>query len=308
MLVVLPDLAALLATTGGVFVRADLARSGHSRHDLQAWLDKGHVRPVTRGVYTAGPMGRQRHDRLDELTRGVARLHGQRIAASHHSALLLHGLALYGVPLGVAHAVRTSGGVDSSAHLTIWRPRTPPEVVVVDGVRTVTAPMAIAQVAAHYGLRAGVVAGDSSWHRRKLARARIEEAVETLGHVRGIGAARAMLERLDPGSQSPGETLLRLIAEDLGYAVQTQFPVLDDTGRAFAYADLRLTGTRSLWEFDGAMKYEGADGRQALMAEKLREDRIRARGWGLERVVWAQLANIATLADRIRKAAARHPL
>lgn len=229
-----PDLTSLTALAGGVFVRADLERTGHTVRELRTWLRERHVRQVCRGVYAVGPVGTGPQDRLDDLTRGLARLHGERIATSHHSALLLHGLAAYDVPMGVAQAVRTSGGMDSSAHLRIWHPRHTPEIVVVGGVRTVTAPTAIAQVGAAYGLRSGVVAADSGLHRLRLSRAAIEAAVELLGKGPGAGIARTMLERLDAGSQSPGESLFRLVAQDLGYAVQTQFPVLDEDGRAFA--------------------------------------------------------------------------
>lgn len=302
-----PDLLALTALTGGLFVRADLARHGYSTQQLQRWLRTKAVRLVSRGVYAVGPPATGPDARLTELTRGAARLYGDRVAASHHSALLLHGLALYDVPLGIAHAVRLSGGVRSSAHVKIWHPRYSPEIVEVDGLRTVTPALAIAQVAACFGMRAGVVAGDSGLHRAGLTRARLEVAVEQIGHATGIDASRAMLRRLDPGSQSPGESLLRLIAQDLGFEVQTQFPVLDDFGRAFAYADLRLKGTRSLLEFDGGMKYEGANGRQALMKEKAREERIRDRGWGVDRIVWKDLSNVPRLAQCIRAAAAKHP-
>ncbi|MGI8946560.1 MAG: hypothetical protein ACR2FV_00960 [Ornithinimicrobium sp.] len=300
-----PDLTRLTALAEGVFVRADLVGTGHTVRELRTWLRERHVRQACRGVYAVGPVGTGPQDRLDDLTRGLARLHGERIAASHHSALLLHGLATYDVPMGVAQAVRTSSGMDSSAHLRIWRPRRTPEIVVVGGVRTVTAATAIAQVAAGYGLRPGVVAADSGLHRLRLSRAAIEAAVGLLGEGPGVGAARIMLERLDPGGQSPGESLLRLAAQDLGYAVQTQFPVLDQDGRAFAYADLRIKGTRSLWEFDGAMKYDGVQGREALVQEKIREDRIRARGWALDRVVWKELADVPQLAQRLRAAAAK---
>ncbi len=75
----------------------------------------------------------------------------------------------------------------------------------MDGLRVVTPAVAVAQVATGFGLRAGVVAG----------------------------------------GQSPGETLLRMVAQDLGYEVDTQFRVVDESGRSIAYADLRSDVTRS---------------------------------------------------------------
>ncbi|MDQ5839792.1 MAG: hypothetical protein M3537_01290, partial [Chloroflexota bacterium] len=43
-------------------------------------------------------------------------------------------------------------------------------------------------------------------------------------------------------------------------------------------------------EFDGAVKYEGAQGREALVAEKKREDLLRQLGHGIVRLVWSDLA------------------
>jgi hypothetical protein len=42
-------------------------------------------------------------------------------------------------------------------------------------------------------------------------------------------------------------------------------------------------------EYDGAVKYEGADGREALVREKRREDAIRAAGHPVVRLSWPDL-------------------
>lgn len=46
-------------------------------------------------------------------------------------------------------------------------------------------------------------------------------------------------------------------------------------------------------EFDGAVKYEGAQGREALVAEKNREDELRQLGYGIVRLVWSGLVDPA---------------
>lgn len=42
-------------------------------------------------------------------------------------------------------------------------------------------------------------------------------------------------------------------------------------------------------EFDGRLKYDGHEGRDALVAEKIREDRIRSLGYGVGRLTWGSL-------------------
>ena len=43
-------------------------------------------------------------------------------------------------------------------------------------------------------------------------------------------------------------------------------------------------------EFDGKIKYGGVGGLQALVDEKAREDRLRALGYEIVRLTWADLA------------------
>lgn len=81
-----------------------------------------------------------------------------------------------------------------------------------------------------------------------------------------------------PGSSqaSVGETRARLVLNDLGYQLSTQFLVRAPSGSVVARADGRIIGTNVLVEFDGLMKYEGAAGRAELQREKHRENQIRA--------------------------------
>jgi hypothetical protein len=53
------------------------------------------------------------------------------------------------------------------------------------------------------------------------------------------------------------------------------------------------------------VKYAGADGRSALAAEKAREDRLRAAGYEVARLVWSDLADHERVARLIRAAAVR---
>jgi len=62
---------------------------------------------------------------------------------------------------------------------------------------------------------------------------------------------------------------------------------------------------RTIIEFDGMMKHGGADGRQALIAEKRREDRLRDLGYQVVRVTWAEFDRPMLLRQRIMAAFAR---
>ena len=102
----------------------------------------------------------------------------------------------------------------------------------------------------------------------------------------------------------------RLLLVDLGHDVRSQVRIPDTTGAVFARVDL-LVGTWVVVEFDGLVKYEGAEGRAALAAEKAREDRLRAMGYEVVRLTWADLARPhrvqALVRSALERVAAREP-
>jgi very-short-patch-repair endonuclease len=67
-------------------------------------------------------------------------------------------------------------------------------------------------------------------------------------------------------------------------------------------ADLVVDGTRVLVEFDGLVKYGSSDD---LIAEKRREDRLRALGFIVVRVTWADLRRPDHIVAEVRRAVAR---
>jgi len=91
---------------------------------------------------------------------------------------------------------------------------------------------------------------------------------------RGARALRRALSLIDARSESPGETLLRILHTSCAIPVEPQF-VVEVSGRLVARADLRITGTRRLPEYDGAHH------RAAVQYERdrRREGRLRALGW-----------------------------
>jgi very-short-patch-repair endonuclease len=67
-------------------------------------------------------------------------------------------------------------------------------------------------------------------------------------------------------------------------------------------ADLKLDRWKVLVEFDGAMKYSSPD---TLLAEKDREDRIRALGYEVVRLRWSDLARPHLVRQKLLGAIAR---
>ena len=53
--------------------------------------------------------------------------------------------------------------------------------------------------------------------------------------------------------------------------------------------DFLFRAQRTIVEFDGLVKYGGADGRHALIEEKRREDQLRSLGYQVVRLIWRDL-------------------
>lgn len=222
-------------------------------------------------------------------------------AATHASALALHGLPLYGVPLDIVDVQGEVGRTRIRSGVRV-HPRMPAALVVErEGTRCVSVPVAVAQVLLRDGRDSALVPLDAALRRGSL----FEDVVVAVDahHPKPRARARAMKSLLvsDRASESVGETRTRLLLLDLGHRVQSQLTVCDASGRQIGRVDFVVDG-EVIVEFDGLVKYEGADGKQALAREKAREDRLRALGYAIVRLTWADLDHPERVAGWIRRA------
>jgi len=125
-----------------------------------------------------------------------------------------------------------------------------------------------------------------------------EELQRICARLPSTAARHRMSEALmlaDPRSESVGESWSRALMHRLGFeAPELQHRVPGPSGE-IARADFFWPTARLVGEFDGLVKYlrsrdlSGTDPAQVVVAEKLREDRIRAEGYGVVRWVWEDL-------------------
>lgn len=122
-----------------------------------------------------------------------------------------------------------------------------------------------------------------------LARA---DGIYTAAAIRRIQAA---VDFADPLSGSAGESYSRALMHAAGFEAPVFQREFRDEAGLVGYSDFYWKGTRLVGEFDGIDKYlkpeflKGRTAAQAVVDEKLREDRIRATGCGVVRWVWAEL-------------------
>jgi hypothetical protein len=94
---------------------------------------------------------------------------------------------------------------------------------------------------------------------------------------RGVRRFKTAIDLMDSGAQSPKETWLRLLLIDAGFPrPQTQIPVLDDDGYAFAYLDMGWKDMMIAVEYDG--DHHRTDPVQ-YRKDIRRNEKIRHKGW-----------------------------
>lgn len=302
------DLIELAAQQAGVVVTSQATRLGYGRAALQEAVSRRELIHLGRSIYALpegvdararpGEQAEQRH-RL--LCRGLLLVYSDAVLAGR-SAVLARGLPVWSTDLGQARLERP---VEHQVQTQVARvrPRSGTEVETSELGPCVPVATAVVQLATDDGMPAGVVAADAALHLDLTTADELELAVERVRGTSRSSAAVAMPSHVDGRSESPGETRLRVLCSAWGVRVVPQVAIVDGRGRQVARVDLLVDGTRVVLEFDGAVKYADG-GLPALMAEKRREDRLRALGYTVVRVTWADLDRPATLLGRIRRALA----
>ncbi len=174
-------------------------------------------------------------------------------------------------------------------------------------------PETVAAVIARDSFAAGVVLADHAIGTRRTSGPRVsrEELLELAARL-DSGARRRWVTRvLDfavANSGSAGESLSRAQMHVLGFPaplLQANFHI---GGHFIARTDFFWPKFKLIGEFDGDAKYlrdeylGGQTARQAVLAEKKREDKLRAAGFKVVRWDWATASDSARLGALLRNA------
>jgi hypothetical protein len=136
----------------------------------------------------------------------------------------------------------------------------------------------------------------------------VNEILDESKGKRGVVQARRVVELGDPGSESPGESLVRArLIEAMLPPPQTQVRV--ETSDGEKWLDLGWPEVQVGVEFDGDVKYtELANGEpeRVLADQARRQDAVEATGWWLERSGWSDIEDPGRFTTRVQRAWSRH--
>jgi hypothetical protein len=292
-------------------LRPHLLARGYSSEEVQRARRAGDLVTVRRGAYLS--RGDERlhlpEARHEVLVRATAPTLAPGTVVSHVSAAVLHGLAVWAIPLDHVHVTRcerSNGRVGSVVHRHV-APLDASEVTTIDGVLVTNLARTVADLARSVPFAQAVAVADSAlWRYEELTPAALIAAVARASGWPGAPAARRAVAFARRGAQSPGESRSRIEMARFGLLVpQLQFPVQLADGTAFT--DFGWAARRAVGEFDGEVKYgrlvpPGQTPGDVVFAEKVREDAVRALGYGFARWIWDEIDDFAPVAARITAA------
>jgi len=288
-----PQIATLLASQGGVASASQLIGVGVSRYVLRRLVARKELVRLPRGIIVDPDVWQQaaqweRHAlRARGLMAGEAGAADRPVALSHHSALSLCGVALYGVDERI-HIVRTDGRRSrSDDFVQCHQAVADDQVHERDGVRLVVPELAVLQTAATFGVESGLVSADSGLREGLVTPERLRRTLARGGFGNGATNASTVTEHSSGLAESAGESRCRWLFRVLGLPTPVAQAVIKDrTGAWVGRVDFLFEKERAIVEFDGRVKYTDP---QVLFEEKQREDALRALGYTVVRLVWADL-------------------
>lgn len=304
------DITTDTARAWGVLLRSDLLREGYDDRAIRRRLRRGEWRRLRAGAYLPTPAWEAMSERDRHRCRARAVLVAARtpVVLSHASALQEYDTPAWRVPLDDVHVSRPDGraGRRDAGVVQHRGDMTETDVQVHHGVPVMNPTRVALELAQLVDLETSLAATDGLLHAGLTTVEELRRCYERMTRWPHSLPTHLLLRLADGRSESVGESRLRYLMYRYSLPpAEPQLPVRTSQGTRFL--DLALPGYACWLEFDGRSKYlpdaaaPGAPG-EVVWREKQREDAIRrATGWSCLRVVWADLADPARLAGRIRE-------
>lgn len=217
----------------------------------------GHIRNrhwqrLTRGLYQPAPIPDPPQTTADLAAqlRAWQLTLPEEAAFTHLTAAQLSG---WWLPHTIPHphfvAMRNGDSHPRRPGLQVCRHTKPFDHAEVDGLRVTTPAETLLAASRDVGILDLVIMGDSAL---RLGHCTVDE-IERVARRRRRGAPqlRTVVGLLDSRSESPWESVMRVLHGAAEVEVEPQYEVFDELGRQIARGDLWVVGTRRLQEYDG---------------------------------------------------------
>ncbi len=255
--------------TGAPFTLEEALRAGLTRNQLRSgcWRRLGPALYAWTGL-PPGP---------GLLVQALARRLPEAAMFSDRTAAWLHGIEM--LPEPVELTLPRQSGISGRVGVSIRRATVDPEdVVMIQGVRTTSVARTLCDLAVRLPVTEAVTAADSALRLRLTTTAELEKWTAGRAGKKGVRRMRAVLAHVDPDSESPMETRLRMLLVLAGLPRPlVQVDLEDAAGRFVARADLYYPARRL------AIEYDGGTHRESLLEDNRRQNRLLGAGYRLLR-------------------------
>lgn len=297
-----------------------VSRAGRASEFYRA-AKAGAFRRLAHGVYLPAA----EWDGLDDDQRFRARIHAAASASrpglvfSHHSAAALWRLPMVGRwPARPEVLVRDHRGGRSRRAFAARVGADPADTDMIDGLSVTSLARTVIDVGRSAPLATSVAMADHAlavkgWSEVGLRAAMVgmpelAQEFSEIGSSFGRARCRLMLDLADGLSGSPGESLSRVNFHLLGVPAPILQQEFRDARGLIGLADFWWPEYNLIGEFDGESKYldpelrGGRSAEEVVVAEKVREDRLRAAGPRVVRWGWSVARSLPRLGALLREA------
>jgi hypothetical protein len=177
------------------------------------------------------------------------------------------------VPCPVFAAAAQEDTIPVRPGLLVSRHASRLDSLVVGELRLTTPAETLLAAARDLGVLDLVIMGDSALRLGHCTRADLQLIAGQ--RRRGVRMLRTAIPLLDERSESPWESVMRVLHQAADIDVEPQYEIYDGFGRFVARADLRIRGTKRIHEYDGA-GHRAAD---THVADLERDRRLVEAGW-----------------------------
>jgi hypothetical protein len=254
---------------------------GLARNELRRRIRSGQLRPIRRHIYaTHSADDRSVHE-------GVV------------AALMLLPAGSVACGLTAARLWRLDGPppqrVDEPLHFLVppnkhrvldgcrLHDGAPGEVTIVESIPCTALAGTVLRYGSGVDLRRALIAVEAALRAHPALREQLEAELRERPPTRGVRQLRRVLEIASPLSESPLESIARLVWMQVGLPAPEQQVALYLRGRFIARVDFLWRAARLVVEVDGFAKYANAGEHRA---EKARQNAIVAAGYTVLRFTW----------------------
>jgi len=282
----------------------EVAAAGDDPRRLRKLHARGHLIRIRRGAYALASRWEAADDRLRHVARVLAAAHDAVtpfLVAGRSAAALWDApiFGSFGRTVEVLDTYRGGGRSEPGVGRSTSAPRHGNPVTRY-GVDVTDVPRTAIDLACASPFPEAVAAMDwaiSSTNADSVTVGIIRDRLSEIGRRPGARMAWRAADLAISTSGSAGESYARAVVHELGFeAPIAQFDVVDGLGSM--YPDFAWPAIRVLAEFDGFAKYADprfnhGDPVEKVRRERAREARLRALGWTIVRVGWADVKDPA---------------